>query len=79
MDNILKNFKYCEICGVNATCLCFKCKMYLCDSCYQFIHNKEIKKQHKKEKIDYFVPFDIKCPDHPENIINLFCLNEKSI
>ena len=33
--------------------------------------------QHKKEKIDYFVPIDTRCPEHDGNNINLFCIDEK--
>ena len=77
MENNQKNCKICEICGITATCLCFKCIMYFCDSCFILIHNKEINKTHKKETIDYFVPFDLKCPDHPKNPVNLFCDDEK--
>ena len=69
--------KQCNICGDLAANLCLKCSMYLCDICFKYIHDKEINRSHKKEKIDLFVPFDIKCPDHPNNIINLFCLDEK--
>ena len=32
---------------------------------------------HKKEKIDYFVPIDTRCPEHEGNRINLFCIDEK--
>ena len=31
----------------------------------------------KKEKIDYFLPMDMKCPEHNLNPINLFCVDEK--
>ena len=46
------NFKKCELCKDNATSLCFQCYMYLCDSCFKFIHDKPANNQHKKEKID---------------------------
>ena len=36
----------------------------------------KISNQHKKENLDLFVPMDIKCPDHPKDRINLFCLEE---
>ena len=68
--------KLCEMCGEKATCLCFKCVMYFCDSCYKIVHNLKISSQHKKEKLDYFVPMDIKCPEHPNDRINLFCVDE---
>lgn len=44
--------KKCEICGIEATNLCFSCISYYCDNCFKFIHDKEINNQHKKEKID---------------------------
>ena len=50
---------------------------YFCDSCYNLAHKKENRKMHKKEKIDYFIPIDMKCPEHNLNVINLFCLDEK--
>jgi len=40
---------------------------------------KNQKNNHKKENIDYFVPIDTKCPDHPQNPINLFCVDEKEL
>ena len=64
------------MCGENATNICFKCIMYLCDSCDKAIHNMKLSKQHKKEKIDFFVPMDIKCPEHPNDRISLFCTDE---
>ena len=77
MDKKEKLLKYCEYCGENATCLCFDCLEYFCDSCYKLIHGKKLKSQHKKENIDLYVPIDLKCPDHPKNENNLFCLEEK--
>ena len=53
--------------------------MYLCDSCFKFIHNKNINMKHKTEKIDCFVPFDLRCENHPKDRINLFCLKEMGI
>ena len=74
-----KNNKYCQICGELAINLCFGCVMYLCDSCFKFIHNKNINSKHKTEKIDIFVPFDLKCEKHPKDRLNLFCLKEMGI
>ena len=68
--------KSCELCGLKATCICFKCVMYFCDSCFKIIHNMKISNQHKKENLDLFVPMDIKCHKHPKDRINLFCLDE---
>ena len=71
------NIKLCEYCGSNATCLCFECLESYCDSCFKYIHEKKLKYQHKKENIDPYVPFDLKCPTHPNSPINLFCTDEK--
>ena len=73
-----KNFKQCEICkDENASCLCFTCYHYFCDSCFKCVHNKKKNINHKKEKIDYFVPIDTECPEHEGIRINLFCVDEK--
>ena len=76
MEDINKDNKICQICGEAATNLCFDCVMYLCDSCFKFIHDKKINKNHKNEKIDYFAPFNLKCQFHPKDRISLFCLKE---
>ena len=70
------NMKQCEICENDATCLCLKCISYYCDSCFKLAHGKKTKNNHKKEKIDHFVPIDTKCPAHPLNPITLFCVEE---
>jgi len=67
----------CEVCLVEATCLCYKCLEYYCDSCYNISHKSEEKKNHKKEKIDYYISMDMKCPEHNLNPNNLFCVDEK--
>ena len=51
--------------------------MYLCDSCYKIVHEKVVENNHKKEKIDYFLPIDTKCQNHPKIPINLFCIDDK--
>ena len=50
---------------------------YYCDSCYNIAYKSEKRKNHKKEKIDYYLPMDMKCPEHNLNPINLFCIEEK--
>ena len=72
-----KNIKQCEICGNDATSLCYKCISYFCEECYKYVHSKDRNKEHKKEKVDYFVPIDTKCPDHPKIPVTLFCVDEK--
>ena len=74
MDQKLKK---CEVCKIDATCLCFQCMSYFCDSCFKLSHNNEEFKPHKKEKIDYFVPIDLKCPEHKLYPLKLFCTKEK--
>ena len=49
---------------------------YFCESCYKFIHDKKENSNHKKEKIDYYVPIDTRCLVHPKNSLNLFCIDE---
>ena len=77
MENKSKLFKVCEICNSNATCLCYKCNSYFCGRCYKVIHDIKNNPEHKKESIDPFVPIDIKCPDHPQYPMYLFCIDEK--
>ena len=69
--------KKCEICLIDSTCLCFKCMSYFCDNCFKLSHNNELKKDHKKDKIDYFSQIDVKCPEHKLYPMSLFCVNEK--
>ena len=71
--------KNCELCQEAATNICFDCSFYLCDSCFEFLHEKKLNLEHKKEEIDPFISIDIKCQEHPKIPMNLFCLKEKSI
>ena len=77
MKNNASNIKSCEYCEANASCLCFECLEYFCESCFKYIHEKQKKSKHKKEDIDPYIPIDLKCPDHPNNANNLFCNDEK--
>ena len=79
MESNHKNYKQCEFCKIEATSLCLECYSYFCDKCFKFIHDMNLNKNHKKDKIDYFVPIDTKCPDHPKIPVNLFCCNENGI
>ena len=73
----MNSIKKCEICKINAICLCLKCNSYYCESCFKFVHDKQSNNNHNKEVIDAFIPIDTKCPDHPNIPINLFCVDEK--
>ena len=69
--------KECEICGSDATSLCFKCMQYFCEVCFKLIHDKTKNSNHKKEIIDPYVPIDVKCQSHPMIPIKLFCLDDR--
>ena len=78
MENKPKNFKYCDMCKKQeASGLCPQCFSYYCDGCFKQVHDKNNGDEHKKEKIDPYVPIDTRCPDHQGNNINLFCVEEK--
>ena len=78
MEDKKKNFKQCDICDLEATLLCLEClNNYYCESCYKFIHDKKAKGNHKKEKIDYYLPIEARCPEHTNIPLNLFCIDEK--
>ena len=71
------NLKKCDVCKAEATCLCYKCMFYFCDSCFQIAHKSEETKSHIKEKIDYYAPIDLKCPHHNLYVNGLFCVDER--
>ena len=75
--NKMDNFKECDICKLEANNICLECMLYLCDSCFKFIHEKAANKQHKKEIIDSFIPLNIKCELHPKKLNDFFCIEEK--
>ena len=78
MEMKQKNFKQCDMCKAKeATSLCPQCFSYYCDKCFKCVHEEEMNKGHKKEKVDYFVPIDTRCSEHDTIPINLFCLDEK--
>ena len=78
MEEKKNNFKLCDICESQATFLCLEClSNYYCESCYKFIHDKKVKSNHKKEKIDYYIPIEARCPKHKKVPLNLFCADEK--
>ena len=70
--------KKCDICELEATCLCFKCNNYLCEKCYKIIHDLKKSQGHKKELIDPLIYYDLKCPLHNTQQNTLFCLDDKS-
>ena len=75
-----KKQKQCDICKAKeATSLCPQCFSYYCDKCFKCVHEEDKNKAHKKEKIDYFVPIDTRCPEHEGDNISLFCVDEKGI
>ena len=68
----------CELCKELASNICYECCLYLCDSCFSFLHEKKANLFHKKEEIDPLISIDIKCLEHPNVPMNLFCSKEKS-
>ena len=73
-----KNNKQCEICkDREAITLCFDCHSYFCEACFKYVHDIKKNNNHRKEKIDLFIPIDTKCPEHEGNLMNLFCIDEK--
>ena len=76
--DVQKNIKKCEICKVKeAATLCFDCHSYFCGACLKYVHDIKENSNHKKEKIDLFIPIDTKCPEHEGSPMNLFCIDEK--
>ena len=71
--------KKCDICDSNATCLCFSCISYFCESCFKFIHDKQKNSFHKKESLDPYILINLKCQNHPINPISLICIDEKEL
>ena len=72
-----QKIKKCEVCKLDATCLCFQCMSYFCDSCFKLGHKQEDYKSHKQDKIDLYAPIDIKFPQNKLHPMDLFCVNEK--
>ena len=78
MEENQRNEKICDICKSKATLLCLECICsYYCDNCYKLIHDIKVNSNHKKENVDYFVPIETRCSEHPNVALNLFCLDEK--
>ena len=69
--------KPCELCKEIADIICFDCSFYLCDSCFEFIHEKKANANHKKNSIDPIVPIFLKCENHPQIPISQFSTKEK--
>ena len=80
MDNKKeKQFKLCDYCNNNANVLCYKYKLYFCENCYKIIHELKKNPEHQKEKIDPYIEIDLKCPEHPDYPLDLFCIDEKGM
>ena len=73
-SNIIKE---CHLCQSYASFLCFECNYYLCESCFNLIHNKIKIASHKKESLDYFFPIELNCQMHQKDRLNLFCIKDK--
>ena len=69
-----KEEKLCELCKEPVTNICFDCQFYLCESCFEFLHNKKANTLHKKEDINPIIPLYTKCKEHPKIPISHFSL-----
>ena len=70
--------KSCELCKLTATTICYDCSFYLCDSCFDYLHEKSENMYHITESINQIIPIDLKCQKHPKMPISLFSVEEKS-
>jgi len=68
--------KKCNLCLLEASSICFKCKKYFCDNCYKIIHEIKKNNEHEKTKINPYLSIDFFCQNHPEYPLELFCLND---
>ena len=68
--------KKCDICQEKANIICLKCNSYYCEECFKYVHNKPANLEHKKDRIDPYVPIETKCKFH-NFPLNLFCITEK--
>ena len=74
----LSKLKKCDLCNFESFWICFQCKKYYCDKCYKIIHDLKKSQGHKKELIDPFIYYDLKCSIHKTQQNSLFCLDDKS-
>ena len=72
------NEKECELCKEPANCICYECSFYLCDSCFEYLHNKDENINHNRESINQSIPILLKCSKHPKVPMSLFSVEEKS-
>ena len=54
----------------------FNVKVIFVNHAINLYMKKKKNSQHVKENVDPYIPIDIKCPDHPQIVNNLFCVNE---
>ena len=83
-DKYSSNFDFilvtsiCNLSFISFSCFInISCFNYYCDNCFKPVHERNKNSNHKKEKIDHFVPIDTHCPAHENIPINLFCIDEK--
>ena len=77
MEDNLKNVKECINCEEVATIVCFDCKNYFCEDCFNSMHKKKKSLKHRKEKISPTIPIEINCLKHQGYQIISFCLDDK--
>ena len=78
MEKVTNVEKECDLCKDLVVKVCFDCSLYLCDSCFNFLHEKKTNLEHNSESIESFRSLNFRCPEHPTLPMNLFCVKEKS-
>ena len=67
-----------DLCKDFASKVCIDCSFYLCDSCFNFIHEKKVNSEHNSNSIEFYISLSFRCSEHPTLPMNVFCLKEKS-
>jgi hypothetical protein len=77
MADNMEGIKECVSCEEGATIVCFDCKNYYCEDCFNLMHKKKKSSKHKNEAISPILPIGINCLKHQGYQIVSFCLDDK--
>ena len=64
----------CEQCGDVATLYCHNCNKKLCEKCSTAMHKDQYMKEHKIEPLEKAITQIQKCPEHPDQNIQYYCM-----
>ena len=64
----------CENCGNVATFYCHNCCKKLCENCKNSMHKDQYMKEHKIEPLEKAITQIQKCPEHPDQNIQYYCM-----